>query len=381
MVTWAACNLEGLQPVGSVVPAHGYFGRGIDEGKEVSEEDEAVEVLPLVRRKQPVTIYDIAKEAGVSPSTVSRALSMPGRVSVTTAKRIRDAAVALDYRINPLARGLYTGRTRTLGLLLSDITNPVYFDLVRGAGSVVSAENYTLVLAESQEVPGLEAQTAERLLSLVDGLVLVGTRLQEEDILRFAERKPVLLVNTKIASLPHVVPDIIPGIRAAIGHLAGYDHRSIAFLSGPSSSWMNTWRWETVMAEALRCGMNVVEIGPGDPTFEGGAEGLRRVRAAGVTAVLTFNDMMAIGLLTACEEAGIAVPEDLSVIGFDDIFASEFISTPLTTIRSPLGAAGAAAFRRLLASLKGVDDLGPSDLITELVIRKSTGASSRGSRG
>ena len=350
---------------------------GSDEGKEMSEEDAGLEVLPPASRKQPVTIYDIAKKAGVSPSTVSRVFSRPERVSAATAKRIRDAAAALDYRINPLARALPTGRTGTLGLLLSDITNPVFFDLVRGAGGVVSSEGYTLVLAESQEVPGLEAQAADRLLSLVDGLVLVGTRMNEEDVLRFAERKPVLLVNRTIASLPHVVPDITPGIKAAVAHLAACNHRSIAFLSGPATSWMSTWRWETVMDEALNFGINVVEIGPNDPTYEGGAAALKRVRASGVTAVLTFNDVMAIGLLTACEEAGISVPEEVSIIGFDNIFASEFTSPSLTTIRTPLGEAGAIAFRRLISTLKGIDEDVQTGLATDLIVRKSTGPAVR----
>ncbi|MDQ0733377.1 LacI family transcriptional regulator [Arthrobacter sp. B1I2] len=343
----------------------------------MSQEDTGVEVLQPGSRKHPVTIYDIAKEAGVSPSTVSRVFSRPERVSAATAKRIRDAAAALNFRINPLARALPTGRTGTLGLLLSDITNPVYFNLVRGAGRVASAEGYTLVLAESQEVPGLEAQAVERLLSLVDGLVLVGARLKDEDILRFAERKPVVLVNRTIASVPHVVPDITPGIKAAINHLVSYGHRSVAFLSGPATSWMSKWRWETIMDEALQCGMSVVEIGPSSPTFEGGAEGLRRVRASGVTAVLTFNDVMAIGLLTACEDAGIAVPEELSIVGFDDIFVSEFTAPSLTSIRTPLGEAGENAFRRLVSTLKGIDEEVPSDLATGLIIRKSTGPSRR----
>jgi LacI family transcriptional regulator len=339
----------------------------------VSEEDADLQVLPPADRKHPITIYDIAKKAGVSPSTVSRVFSKPGRVGAETAKRVRDAAVALDYRINPLARALLTGRTSTLGLLLSDITNPVYFDLVEGAGRIASAEGYTLVLAESQELPDLEAQTADRLLSLVDGLVLVGTRLQEEDILRLAERKPVLLVNRKVPSLPHVVPDISLGIKDAMAHLAKYGHRSIAFLSGPSTSWMSTWRWETLMTEALQRGMKIVEIGPSSPTLEGGAEGLRRVLASGVTAVFTYNDLMAIGLLTACQEAGVAVPEDLSIVGFDDIFASDFTSPPLTTIRTPLGAAGEDAFRCLIATVRGVGEQAPAVLTTELVIRHSTG--------
>lgn len=126
------------------------------------------------------------------------------------------------------------------------------------------------------------------------------------------------------------------------------------------------------MTKALQRGMNVVEIGPSSPTHEGGAEGLRRVIASGVTAVLTYNDLMAIGLLTACQEAGVAVPEDLSIVGFDDIFASDFTSPPLTTIRTPLGAAGEDAFRRLISTVKGLEEQGPSDLTTELVIRKST---------
>lgn len=300
---------------------------------------------------------------------------MPGRVSAKTEKRIRDSAAALDYRVNPLARALPTGRTRTLGLLLPEITNPAYFDLVRGAGRIASTEGYTLVLAESQELPNLEAGTAERLLSLVDGLVLVEARLKDEEILRLAERKPVLLVNRKVLNLPHVIPDITPGIKDAIAHLATYGHRSIAFLSGPATSWMSKWRWETMITEALQYGMNIVEIGPSNPTPEGGAEGLRRVLASGVTAVLTYNDLMAIGLLTACQEVGIAVPEDLSIIGFYDIFGSELTSPPLTTIRAPLGRAGEDAFRRLIATAKGTEEQALADLSAELVIRKSTGQS------
>lgn len=336
-----------------------------------------MEDLPGGDRKQTVTIYDIAKKAGVSPSTVSRVFSRPERVSAATAKRIRDAAAALNYRVNPLARALPTGRTGALGLLLSDITNPVFFDLVRGAGQVVSAEGYTLVLAESQELPGMEVQAADRLLSLVDGLVLVGTRMNEEDVLEFAERKPLVLVNRKVSSLPHVIPDITPGIKAAVAHLASLNHHSIAFLSGPATSWMSTWRWETALDQALDCGVNIVEIGPCSPTFEGGAEALKRVRASGVSAVLTFNDVMAIGLQTACAEAGIRVPEDLSIIGFDDIYASQFTSPSLTTIRTPLREAGEYAFRRLVAALKGMDEDVQGDLAADLIVRRSTGASGR----
>jgi LacI family transcriptional regulator len=114
-------------------------------------------------RRPPATIYDVAKATGVSPSTVSRALNKPGRLKAATEQRIRDAAQELGYRINPMARALPTGKTGTLALLVSDITNPVYFDLVRGAERVATANGLTLIFAESQESPELEFATAQRL--------------------------------------------------------------------------------------------------------------------------------------------------------------------------------------------------------------------------
>jgi len=339
----------------------------------VSAENVDMKVLPATARPHPVTIYDIARATGVSTSTVSRAFSKPERVSAATVKRIQEAAAALGYRINPLASALPTGRTNTLGLVLSDITNPVYFDLVRGAGRVAAAEGYTLVLAESQAELGLESQAIERLLSLVDGLVLVETKMEEKDILAAADRKPLLLVNRMVSSLPHVQPDIETGLKAALAHLADLGHRSIAYVSGPSKSWLSEWRWETILNGALESAISVVEIGPTNPTFEGGAECLRRVKASGVTAVLTFNDVMAIGLLTACEEAGIVIPDELSIIGFDNIFAAEFTYPSLTTIQPRLGEAGEQAFRQLVATLKDAKQEEPSSLATDLVIRKSTG--------
>ncbi|WP_258803650.1 LacI family DNA-binding transcriptional regulator [Pseudarthrobacter sp. NS4] len=346
----------------------------------MSEKIAAGEKAIRPARKAQPTIYDIARATGVNPSTVSRALSNPGRVNAKTAQRIRDAATAMDYRINPMARALPTGMTNTVGLVMSDITNPVYFDLIRGAGRATEAEGYTLVLAESQESPELEAQTVQRLLASVDGLVLVGTRLPESDIRASAGRKPVVLVNRAVPGLPSVIPDVVPGIKHALDHLHGLGHRSVAFLSGPANSWMNSLRWEVILEEALGRGMSIVEIGPGQPTVEGGHKGLRRIRAAGATAVLAYNDLMALGLLTACQEANIAVPEELSIVGFDDIFGSAFTSPQLTTIRTPLGTAGEYAVRRLVESVRGNEEPAPVELMTELVARGSTGRIPPGAR-
>ncbi|MFC7328685.1 LacI family DNA-binding transcriptional regulator [Marinactinospora rubrisoli] len=328
-------------------------------------------------RKPHATIYDIARHLGVSPSTVSRALNKPGRINARTERRIREAAAELNYRLNPMARALPTGRTGTMGLILSDITNPVYFTLVRGAERVTAAEGYTLVLAESQESGELEARTAERLLASVDGLVLVSSRLEDGHIETLAGQKPLVTVNRRVAGVPGVVPDVTPGILDALDHLAALGHRSLAFLSGPRGSWMNRLRWDTLLDEAPKRGMTIVEIGPGAPTLDGGRAAVRRVRASGVTAVIAYNDLMAIGLLDACRSAGLDVPAGLSIVGFDDIFGSDFTSPPMTTIRTPLDLAGEEAVRRLIAAVDGAAEPERPRVGTEFVLRASTAAPAR----
>ncbi|MCZ2840150.1 LacI family DNA-binding transcriptional regulator [Modestobacter sp. VKM Ac-2985] len=324
------------------------------------------------RARGPVTIYDVARLSGVSPSTVSRALNNPGRLSADTEKRIREVADAVGYRLNPMARALPTGRTHTVGLILSDITNPVYFDLVRGVERVAAGRGYILILAESQESADLENETAQRLLASVDGLVLVATRLDNADIRALAERKPLFVVNRKVRGIPGVVPDVVPGIRAALDHLAEQGHRSIAYLAGPSGSWMSRLRGRTLAAAAGERGMTIVEIGPGEPTLQGGQAALQSIRDSGATAVLAYNDLMATGLLKACRDGGVRVPEELSVIGFDDIFGSDFTSPPLTTIRTPLGLVGDEAARRLIAAVEKGEEGRRTPLATEFVLRGST---------
>lgn len=335
-----------------------------------------------VRLGAAATIYDIARAAGVNPSTVSRALNKPGRVNVKTEERIHAAAKALNYRLNPMARALPTGRTNTLGLLLADITNPMFFEVVRGAERAARARGYTLILAESQESGEREAEAAERVAPSVDGLILVSTRLSDEQIRSLAERKRLVVINRRVDGVEEVVPDLEPGIDQALALLSEFGHRSVAFLSGPPEAWVSGARWRTVAERARSRGMNAVEIGPGRPTLEGGQASLSRVIASGVTAVLAYNDLMAIGLLRAAQASGVDVPGRLSIVGFDDIFGSDFTSPPLTTIRIPLDEMGERAVRRTLSL---IDDEPPVEgepvpgprasrpVATELIVRGSTG--------
>ena len=323
------------------------------------------------------TIYDIARLADVNPSTVSRALSQPGRINAKTEERIRAAAKELNYRVNPIARALPTGRTNTLGLIVADITNPVIFGIVRGAERAAAEAGYTLIVAESQESGEREAAAVERVLPAVDGLVLATTRLGDAQIGALAERKPLVVINRAVAGQTSILPDVERGVGQLVAHLAELGHRSVAYLSGPDTSWIGGRRWEALLEAAPRQGMTIVEIGPGAPTLEGGASAISRVVASGVTAVVAFNDLMAIGLLRAASERGIAVPAAVSIAGFDDIFGSDFTSPGITTVHAPLAEAGERAVRQLLSRVGPRDAKDVPDaatlLPTDLVVRGSTG--------
>jgi len=342
--------------------------------------DPAEQILARIRdRGGAPTIYDIAELAGVNPSTVSRALGKPGRISAATAKKVEDAAARLDFRVNPMARALQTGKTRMLGLVVADITNPVVFDIVRGAEHEAAAAGYTLVIAESQESGENEAETVERLLPSVDGLVLATTRLPARSIDEIAQRKPVVLINRAVDGLDSVLPDVESGVEELVAHLADLGHRSLVYLAGPDSSWISARRWAAILAAAESRDIAIVEVGPNPPTIAGGRAALRRVIASRATALVAYNDLMAIGFMQEAAQQGIVVPEQISVAGFDDIFGSELIVPALTTVRTDLERAGRQAVSMTLRGVGG--QTGPADpsgdglLPTTLIVRGSTGPS------
>jgi LacI family transcriptional regulator len=326
-------------------------------------------------QKSAPTIYDIAKLAGVNPSTVSRALSTPGRINAKTEAKVKKAAQELNYHVNPFARALPTGRTKMIALVVADITNPVFFNAIRGAESVASAAGYTLVVAESQESSSNEARVTQQILPSVDGLVMVTSRLSDKEIQELNKIKPVSLMNRVVKGVNDVVPRVEPGIKEAISHLHALGHEHIAYVSGPTNSWMSNERWRLLMKNALKAGMSIVEISSSAPTLEGGKDAFDRVKAAGVTAVIAYNDLVAIGLMREAQANGLKIPSQLSIIGFDNIFGSDFTSPGLTTIETQLNQVGAEAVTAILNALQvdgqEFDELGNHE--TSLVIRQSTG--------
>jgi LacI family transcriptional regulator len=337
------------------------------------DRDTEAQAEPVLVPASPPTIYDVARVAGVSPSTVSRALSRPGRISAETERKVRDAAERLRFRINPSARALPTGRTGTIAVLLADITNPVMFGVVRGAERAAAAAGYALVVAESQESGEAEGTTAERVLSGVDGIVFASTRLDADRLTELARTKPAVLINHADDAIPSVLPDVEGGVRALVAHLASLDHRRAAYVSGPEASWIDGERWRALQRQGRDHGVPFVRIPGAAPTVEGGAAALEAVLRSGAGAVVAYNDLMAIGLLRAATARGVAVPAALSIAGFDDIFGSELTNPPITTVAAPLEEAGHEAVRLLLARIRGERPPAPPAFPTRLLVRGSTG--------
>jgi LacI family repressor for deo operon, udp, cdd, tsx, nupC, and nupG len=215
------------------------------------------------------TIYDIAKLAGVNASTVSRALGNPGRVSVKTRKLVEEAAAELNFSINPLARALPTGRTGMVGLIVSDITNPSFFDIIRGAQSEAAARGFTLVLAESAESRSTEAVVAQRMQASTDGIILASPRMSDPEIRALNGIRPVIVLNRCVDGIASVVPDVDSGVNEAVRHLASNGHHRIAFLAGPEQSWISARRVDSFRLTCEWTGREAKLIPSTAPTIEG----------------------------------------------------------------------------------------------------------------
>jgi DNA-binding LacI/PurR family transcriptional regulator len=319
-----------------------------------------------------VTLHDVAREAGVAVSTVSRAMSDPERVNVATRERVQAVARELGYRPNRLPHALPTERTGTLAVLVPDITNPHNFGLVRGAEAQARAAGSILIIADTQGGPELEAAHLDRLASSVDGFVLASSRLPDADLQSLAERSPVVLFNRRVEGLASLVMDSADGSRQIVEHLLALGHRSLAYLAGPSAAWSDAERWRALSGHAEAAGARIVRCGPFDPTLDGGPAAADVGMATGATALIAFNDLLAIGVLRWLGERGVAVPGEVSVVGYDDIFGADFCSPPLTTVAGPVDEAGRTLVDVLLAGRVP----GPAiTLPTHLRVRRSTGPS------
>jgi len=340
---------------------------------------------------QRVKLVDVARAAGVHPGTASRALNPATRdqVSRATSSRVVRAAARLGYVPNSQARGLRTARSYIVGMVVPDVTNPLFPPMVRGAENVLSKAGYTLVVTDTDNNADTERRQVEQLRARgTDGFIVATARWQDSLLEEVADAAiPAVLVNRNTASarLPYVGGDERTGIALAVDHLVALGHRRIAHLAGPQDTSTGRERAaafrQAMHAHGLPSGRGQVRVCSAY-TEAAGLDAARRLLAGDgdFTAIVAGNDLIALGVLAVLAEAGIRCPEQMSLIGFNDLPMVDKLTPPLTTVRLPLHEMGALAARMLLAQLDGAASAGrvsQSLLGVELAVRQTTAAPTR----
>lgn len=294
-----------------------------------------------------VTIYDVAREAGFAPSTVSRAFSRPGRVSAATHSTVMAAARNLGYRTDVPELQERAVHHQRLAIEVPDITNPYFAEVVAGMREAAHDQDYVLLLVDSSEDESREKRGLERALEIVDGFILAGSRLSDASLAQMTKRLPVLVLNRRVAGLDSLTPDYEHGMTQVMAHLDDYGVRKVAYIAGPVNSWSDSERWRSARVTAKARRLSINRVGPFIPTPAGGEEAFEAMRGDLPHAVVCYNDLLALGFMVAASRAGVRIPQELSVIGHDDIPLARLVGTGLTTVVSPKRAQGRAAVERL----------------------------------
>ena len=337
-----------------------------------------------MRPVQTPTLRDVADAAGVHPATASRALNpgTRGLVNADTARRVIKVAESLGYRPNPIARGLKTAKSGTVGLVIPDLTNPLFPPIVRGIEDVLEPAGYSGLIVNTDNDPNRERQQIETLRSRqVEGFI-IATALLDHPLLAQLQREGVLMVmvnrRPEALDVPSITPDDATGVELAVRHLADLGHHRIAHLAGPATTSTGLAR-----ARAFRSAVRDLDLDD-DPGLvvsceywseDAGAAALRALLDSGgeFTAVVAGNDLIALGCYDVFTERDIDCPRDVSVVGFNDMPFLDKLRPPLTTVAVPHQQIGAEAARLLLDSIADPSRPARSVLLPlSLVVRGST---------
>jgi DNA-binding LacI/PurR family transcriptional regulator len=329
-----------------------------------------------------MNIKEVARLAKVSTATVSRTINGSDKVTAETAERVRRAIETLKYYPNTNARALGSGRSSLYGLIISDITNPFFPELVKSFEDVAVQFGQEVLIANTNYDPHrMEVCVSRMLQRKVDGVAIMTSEMDEHLIDEMSSRRiPLVFLDTAAPQngISNITIDYASGIDAAVEHLSALGHKAIGFISGPMTLTSARLRRKAFCRSMKNKGLKIDEdlIEEGNHRMDGGHEAMallldKKVRP---TAVLTSNDMMAIGAMGAVFERGLKVPHDISLIGFDDIELSAFTQPALTTVRLPRQEIAKIAFRALYNTRHNATAKGSEFTIQPILIeRKSTG--------
>ena len=330
----------------------------------------------------PVTMRDVAQKAGVSIKTVSRVVNNQGELAESTRQRVLSVIEALGYRPNRVARGLVTQRTYSIGLVVSDITNPFFPEVARGAQDIAWANGYNVFLCNTDGDPDQERATLQSLADhAVDGIIVYPSYDSKERLIAFADYyHPIVVINLffEHPGVSHLLVDNYQGAKLAVDYLRAKGHTAIGMLTGVQDPTPDRVRriqgfQETLAASDIQV-VNDWIVPSRDPTFECGYEAARKLLTTypQITAVFAYNDLLALGAIRACHDLGRVVPTSCAIIGYDDILWAETATPALTSVRVDKYDLGRQAMTRLLAMLDAPETtFQPIHLDVELVLRES----------
>lgn len=333
--------------------------------------------------KSGATIGQVAAAAGVSRATVSRVMNGQSTVDANMAERVRAAAAELQYRPSTMARGLSLGRTNTVALVVPDLGNPMFQQILRGAVAASEPFGFRFLVAETAEHADAEAEIALEARLRCDALILAAPR-SPEAVLRelLPQVEPIVLINREVAGLdvPTVRVDYGAGVHSVVDHLVALGHRELAYVAGPRASASHALRVRALEEARERHSSLRVTTVPCGSTVDDGYRVADEVLASGATGVVAFNDLVAFGLLARLNETGVDVPGDISIAGFDDIELAHYATPSLTTAAVPQAELGRRAWgllHQLVANrgaTSGAEIPSRNPLVMPgLVVRSSTG--------
>ncbi|MBN2326380.1 MAG: LacI family DNA-binding transcriptional regulator [Candidatus Omnitrophica bacterium] len=328
-----------------------------------------------------VTLKEIARRAGVTANTVSRALNNRGGISEATQKRILQIAREMNYIPDRIASSLRSKKSNLVGVMVPDISNPYYADIIRGIEDGAFENGFQILLSISQEDQTREWNIIDQFRSLrVEGVLLMPSYESRELIQTIADLSiPCVLINRRYMGyeIPFVMPDNVNGIRQAVSHLVGKGHERIGFLNGHPGSMTSQIRYNAFTESIRESGLELAQC-PSVMCAGSYASACEKTKEliqnhSSLTAIMCFSDLLAFGAYKAIRENDLSIPDDIAVVGFDDIELSTIVSPPLTTVQIPRYNMGRAAMKQLLKSMNKESSLSSGEYMeTKLIVRNST---------